>query len=145
MNLEVIRKKSIDLVCWWQKSLRNRGGQREPCIQHSWLFGWLLHQGQLSACSHVNLQGSVHCMGVFLRDPSPYLLEFQTKPRKTLNVYHNKRDWLMNLAPHICQICHWWVIYRTYTPIITDCINKYFKFKMFVFFKDVLEKLAIKT
>ena len=37
-------------------------------------------------------------MGVFLRDPSPYLREFGRKPRKTPNDKINKRDRGLSLA-----------------------------------------------
>ena len=42
-------------------------------------------------------------VGVFLRDPSPYLREFRRKPRKTPNGYVDKRDQGLNLAPPVYQ------------------------------------------
>ena len=39
--------------------------------------------------------------GIFLRDPSPYLREFLSKPRKTPNGLVDKRDRELNLAPPV--------------------------------------------
>ena len=35
-------------------------------------------------------------VGVFQRDPSPYLSEFRSKPRKTPNGYVDKRELVLN-------------------------------------------------
>ena len=42
-------------------------------------------------------------VGVFLRDPSPYLREFWRNPRKTPNGLVNKRVRGLNLAPSVYQ------------------------------------------
>ena len=42
-------------------------------------------------------------VGFLLSDPSPYLREFQRKPRKTLKDYVDKRDRGMSLAPLVYQ------------------------------------------
>ena len=43
-------------------------------------------------------------VGVFLRDPSPYLHEFRRKPQKTLNGCVDKRDRGMNLASLVYKV-----------------------------------------
>ena len=45
-------------------------------LQISWLVGRYSHEG-------LRPMGGVPSVGVFLRDPSPYLREFWRKPRKT--------------------------------------------------------------
>ena len=57
--------------------------------------------------------GGVPSVGVFLRGPNAYLLEFRRKPRKTPNDKVDKRDRGLNLAPPIFQfwalpLSHWW-------------------------------------
>ena len=47
--------------------------------------------------------GGVSSLGVFLRDPSPYLREFRRKPRKTPKCNINKCDRGLNLAPPVYQ------------------------------------------
>ena len=42
-------------------------------------------------------------MGIFLRDPAPYLLVFRDKPRKNPNGKVEKRDRGMNLVPAVSQ------------------------------------------
>ena len=43
-------------------------------------------------------------MGVFIRDPSPYLPEFRRKPQKTSNGLVDKRDRGLNPAPPVYQL-----------------------------------------
>ena len=43
-------------------------------------------------------------MGIFLRDPRPYLRKFQKKLRKTSNTWVDKRDRGLNLAPPVYQL-----------------------------------------
>ena len=45
----------------------------------------------------------VPSVGVFPRDPSPYLSEFRRNPRKTPNGEVDKRDRGLNLAPPVYQ------------------------------------------
>ena len=57
--------------------------------------------------------GGLPSVGVFLRDPSPYLREFRRKPRKSPNGLIDKRDRGLNLAPPVFQfwalpLSHWW-------------------------------------
>ena len=40
-------------------------------------------------------------MGIFLKDPSPYLCEYRRKPLKTPKGYVDKRDRGLNLAPPV--------------------------------------------
>ena len=47
--------------------------------------------------------GGMPSMEFFLRDPSPYLREFQRKPGKTPNGYADKRNRGLNLAPPVLQ------------------------------------------
>ena len=47
--------------------------------------------------------GGLSFVGVFLCNSSPYLLEFQRKPRKTPNNEVDKRDRGLNLAPPVFQ------------------------------------------
>ena len=43
-------------------------------------------------------------VGVFLKDPSPYLREFRRKTRKTLNGEVDKRDRGLNLTPPVYKL-----------------------------------------
>ena len=51
---------------------------------------------------HRSMEG-VLFVGVFLRDPSPYLSEFWRKPRKTPNDQVDKCDRGLNMAPPVYQ------------------------------------------
>ena len=65
------------------------------CIKSRWLnehhlqysFSWLVDCRCKANCPFVGPGpiGGVPSVGVFLRDPSPHLLEFRKKPRKTPN------------------------------------------------------------
>ena len=59
-----------------------------------WLVGWLLDLRPMSG---------VPSVGIFLKDPSPYLYEFRKKSRKTPKGWVDKRDRGMNLAPPVHQ------------------------------------------
>ena len=59
------------------------------------------------------LIGVVSLVGIFLRNPSPYLREFRRKPQKTPNDQVKKRDQGLNLATPVSQfqalpLRHWW-------------------------------------
>ena len=68
-------------------------------------FGVLDGVGVKADCLNIGPRpiGGLPSVGVFLRDPSPYLRKFRRKPWKTFNGYVNKRDWLLNLALPIYQ------------------------------------------
>ena len=56
-------------------------------------------------CPHVEPwpMGGVPSVGVFVRDPYPYLPEFRRKPRKTPKGLVDKRDQESNVAPPVYQ------------------------------------------
>ena len=64
-------------------------------------MGWAV--GFKANCPLVGpgITGRVPSVGVFLRDPRPYLRKFQRKPRRTPNGYADKHDRGLNLAPPV--------------------------------------------
>ena len=56
------------------------------------MVGWLVADFNADCLTGPKPISGVPSVGVFLRDPSPYLREFWRKPRKTPNGYVDKRD-----------------------------------------------------
>ena len=74
-------------------------------VRCEWVKGLLVGCKVKANCSLVGpgLTGGVPFVGVFLRDPSPYLSKFRRKPRKTRNGLVDKSDQGLNLASPIFQ------------------------------------------
>ena len=73
-------KKTINQLCFFHK--------------HHILRGFVVVVGFKARLSHQGPRpiGGVPSLGVFLKDPSPYLREFRRKPRKTPNGQVDKLD-----------------------------------------------------
>ena len=54
-------------------------------ILNFYYTGWLMVVGLSPIARLWDLGGGMPSVGVFLRDPGPYLREFRRKPRKTPN------------------------------------------------------------
>ena len=81
--------------------------EKESLLKIIVLFGIDLQVGcRLKVTSPLMELGPIEglpSVGVFLRDPSPCLLEFRRQPRKTPNLYFDKRHRALKQAPPVFQ------------------------------------------